>query len=136
MTVQITVIGLGQIGTSIGLALETQKERILRVGHEKRSEVAREAEKTGAFDKIINNLHAAVENADIVILAVHEDQIRGTLEQIAADLKEGSVVMDTSTNMVKVGAWAKELLPADRYFVTISPTINPHYMDTLRLGPG
>lgn len=135
MTVQITVIGLGQVGTSIGLALESQKDRILRVGHEKNMEYARTAEQMGAFDKIMHNLHAAVEQADIVILAVHEDQIRNTLEQIARDLKEGAVVMDTSTNMIKVGEWMKELLPPDRYFATISPTINPIYMDTLRLGP-
>ncbi len=135
MTVQITVIGLGQIGTSIGLALEPQKERILRVGHDRNMDISRQVEKMGAFDKIIHNLHAAVEQADIVILAIHEDQIRNTLEQIARDLKEGAVVMDTSTSMIKVGSWMKELLPPDRYFATISPTINPNYMDTLRLGP-
>ena len=135
MTVQITVIGLGQIGTSIGLALEPQKERILRVGHDRNMDISRQVEKMGAFDKIIYNLHASVEQADIVILAIHEDQIRNTLEQIARDLKEGAVIMDTSTSMIKVGSWMKELLPSDRYFATISPTINPNYMDTLRLGP-
>ncbi|MCE5208801.1 MAG: prephenate dehydrogenase/arogenate dehydrogenase family protein [Chloroflexi bacterium] len=135
MTVQITVIGLGQIGTSIGLALEPQKERILRVGHDRNMDISRQVEKMGAFDKIIHNLHASVEQADIVILAIHEDQIRNTLEQIARDLKEGAVIMDTSTSMIKVGSWMKELLPPDRYFATISPTINPNYMDTLRLGP-
>ena len=135
MTVQITVIGLGQVGTSIGLALEPQKERILRVGHDRKADIARQVEKMGAFDKIINNLHAAVEQADIVVLALHEDPIRNTLELIKDDLKEGAVVMDTSTSMIKVGSWMKELLPPDRYFATISPTINPVYMDTLRLGP-
>ena len=135
MTVQITVIGLGQVGTSIGLALEPQKERILRVGHDRKADIARQVEKMGAFDKIINNPHAAVEQADIVVLALHEDQIRNTLELIKDDLKEGAVVMDTSTSMIKVGSWMKELLPPDRYFATISPTINPVYMDTLRLGP-
>jgi prephenate dehydrogenase len=134
MTVQITVIGLGQVGTSIGLALEPHKERILRVGHDRHGDVTRQVEKMGAFDKIINNLHAAVEEADIVILAVHEDQIRGTLEQIASDLKEGAVVMDTSTSMITVGSWMKELLPPERYFATISPSINPQYLEGLHLG--
>ena len=82
MTVQITVIGLGQVGTSIGLALEPQKERILRVGHDRKADIARQVEKMGAFDKIINNLHAAVEQADIVVLALHEDQIRRCVDHL------------------------------------------------------
>lgn len=135
MTVQITIIGMGQVGTSIGLALEPQKERITRVGHDRRGENARQAEKMGAVDKVVGNLHAAVEGADIVILAIHEDQIRNTLELISPDLKEGSVLMDTSTSMVTVGKWAKELLPEDRYFATISPSVNPQYMESLQMGP-
>ena len=34
MSVQITIIGTGQIGASIGLALGEQKDMFLRVGHE------------------------------------------------------------------------------------------------------
>lgn len=135
MTVQVTIIGTGQVGTSIGLALESEKERITRVGHDRQMDSARQAEKMGAMDKVIGNIHAAVEEADIVILAIPEDQIRNTLELIARDLKEGAVVMDTSTSMVTVGKWAKELLPEDRYFATISPSVNPQYMDNLERGP-
>ncbi len=135
MTVQISIIGMGQVGTSIGLALESQKERILRVGHDRRADVARQAEKMGAVDKMIGNLHAAVEGADIVILAIPEDQIRNTLEQIATDLKEGSVLMDASSSMVTIGKWVKELLPAERYFATICPSVNPQYLDSLVIGP-
>lgn len=134
MTVQITILGLGQVGTSIGLALEPHKERIMRVGHDRRGDAARAAEKMGALDKVVSNLHSAVESADIVVLAIPEDQIRNTLELIAPDLKEGSVVMDTSVCMVTVGQWMKELLPQDRYFATISPSINPQYMQNLEAG--
>jgi prephenate dehydrogenase len=34
MTIQITVIGLGQVGASIGLALLDHKEKIFRCGHD------------------------------------------------------------------------------------------------------
>jgi prephenate dehydrogenase len=37
MPVQITIIGLGQIGVSMRLALASHKNAILRVGHNKRS---------------------------------------------------------------------------------------------------
>ena len=34
MTVQITIIGMGQIGASIGLALGEHKDLFMRVGHD------------------------------------------------------------------------------------------------------
>ena len=34
MTIQISIIGLGQIGASIGLALKDKKDLLLRVGHD------------------------------------------------------------------------------------------------------
>ena len=60
MTVQVTVLGLGQIGTSIGLALAKQKAQITRVGLDRETDTARKAEKMGAFDRISPNLRAAV----------------------------------------------------------------------------
>ena len=134
MTVQLTIIGMGQIGTSIGLALADHKEKIFRVGHDRKHEILREVEKMGAVDKIILNLHAAVEEADIVILAIPMDEIRKTMELIAPDMKEGSVLMDTSVCMTKVGEWAKELLPEERYFVSISPSLNPAYINEMGVG--
>lgn len=134
MTVQITIIGMGQIGTSIGLALADHTEKIYRVGHDLRKEFTRDAEKSKAIDKPIFNLHAAVEDANIVILAIPVDQVRETLELISDDLQEGSVVMDTSTCMVTTSEWAQELLPPDRHYVTINPSINPEYIGELASG--
>jgi prephenate dehydrogenase len=134
MTIQMTIIGLGQIGASIGLGLSEQKEKILRVGHDIKSDVMRKADKMGAVDKTAYNLHDAVDNADIVILAIPVDQVKDTLELIASDLREGSVILDASTNMISIGKWAKEYVPPERYFATISPTINPQYIEDFQTG--
>lgn len=128
MTVQITIIGLGKIGASIGLALAGETAQIHRVGHDKAPEIARKAQKLGAVDATFLNLHQSVENADVVILALPVDEIRETMELIAEDLKEGVVVLDTSTVKAATTAWAKELFQGERYFVTFTPTINPAYL--------
>ena len=70
MTVQITIIGLGQIGASIGLGLTKIKDQVTRIGNDRDPIIARQAEKMGAVDKISINLPSAVRNADLVILAV------------------------------------------------------------------
>lgn len=134
MTVQITIIGLGQIGTSIGLALKSQTNQLVRVGNDVSGQVARQAEKMGALDKVINNLHNAVEKADLVVLAIPVDEIRETLEIIAEDLQPGAVVVDTSPVKMAVTNWAAELLPPDRYFVSLTPTLNPAYLHETETG--
>jgi len=131
----MTVIGTGRIGTSVGLALVDQKEQIFRIGHDKSSENSRQAEKLGAFDKVIPNLYASIEKSDIIVLAIPVDEALETLKLIAKDIKEGSVVMHMSSNLVAACAQAKELLPAERHFVTLAPSLNPEYMSETQSGP-
>jgi prephenate dehydrogenase len=134
MPVQITLVGLGQIGASIGLALAEHKTIVHRVGHDRDLAIARRAEKLGALDKVMFNLPSAVRQADLVLLALPMDQIRETLEIIASDLKEGVVVMDTSPVKAAVVDWATELLPQGRYYVGLTPILNPIYLHEATAG--
>ena len=128
MTVQITIIGMGQIGTSIGLALAGKGDLLHRVGHDRQVSIAQKAQKLGALDRAEFNLPRSVEQADLVLLCLPLDQVRETMAIIAQDLKEGSVVMDTCTNKVAIAGWAAELLPAGRHYVGLTPVINPAYL--------
>ena len=123
MTIKVTILGMNRIGASIGLALASMKEQLVRVGNDREHGFARQAEKLGAIDKVVINLHSAVEDADIVILSLPVDEIRSTLEVIASDLKAGTVVVDTSPVKTAVMEWARELLPAERYFISITPSL-------------
>lgn len=128
MAVNMTIIGLGQIGTSIGLALANQGELVKRVGHDKDPRLMKQAEKLGAVDKSVANLPAAVRGADLVILSLPVDQVRETMAIIALNLKESAVVMDTAPVKEVVAAWAKELLPPGRFYVGLTPVLNPAYL--------
>jgi prephenate dehydrogenase len=134
MAVQLTIVGMGQIGTSVGLALADQTEVIHRLGHDREIRIARRAEKMGALDKVSINLPAAVEEADLVLLALPVDQIRETLEAIRDDLKEGVVVMDTGPAKQVVASWIGELLPEGRFYVGLSPVLNPVYLHDVDYG--
>lgn len=128
MTVQITILGLGQIGGSIGLALADQKELLTRVGHDLDIKVARQAEKLGAVDKVEVNLPKAVRQSEIVMMSLPVDQIRETLEFIAPDLREGAVVLDTGPAKEVVAGWAAQYLPEGRYYIGLTPVLNPAYL--------
>ena len=136
MTVQITIVGLGQIGTSAGLALAEHASLLQRVGHDKDPEVARQAQKMGAVDEVKFNLPSAVREAKIVLLSLPVHEMRATLETIALDLPEGAVVLDTAPVKEPVAMWAQEILPQGRYYVGLVPAINPQYLHRNELGVG
>jgi prephenate dehydrogenase len=134
MSVQVTIIGLGQIGASIGLALKAHNVDIYRVGHDKDQRVAKEAQKLGAVDEVKYNLPASVSNAQIVILALPLSAVRETLEYIALDLQERVLILDTAPAKARVAAWAKELIPPGRYYMGLTPAINPEYLHETEYG--
>ncbi len=128
MTAQITILGLGKIGASIGLALAGRSDQVARVGHDREPGITKQALAKGAVDRIFYNLPASVENADIVMLALPFNQIRDTVQVIAPCLQENAVVMDTSPVKKAVAEWMKELLPPNRHYVGLTPAINPLYL--------
>jgi prephenate dehydrogenase len=134
MAVQIALIGLGQIGASVGLALSNHKELVVRTGLDKDPAVARRAKQIGAIDRAESNLFACVEAADLVLLTLPMDQIQETLEFIGPALREGAVVMDTAPVREVVGNWVKEFLPSGRHYVGLTPIINPAYLHSIDAG--
>jgi prephenate dehydrogenase len=134
MPVQITIIGLGQIGASMGLALASYKDAILRVGHDKKTEVEREALQKGVADKMEHNLPNAVRDANLVVLCIPVSQVRETLGFIALDLKKGTVVLDTAPIKAGVQKWVKEILPEGCHYVGLVPAINPEFLHDFHFG--
>lgn len=134
MPVQITIIGLGQIGTSIGLALKSRGASVTLMGHDKDQRTAKAAQEAGAVDTYKYNLPDSVRDARIVVLAVPFADVRETLEVIAPDLQEGTLVLDTALSKGTVAAWAKELLPQGRFYVGIFPTIHPDRLHGIDYG--
>jgi prephenate dehydrogenase len=131
---QITIIGLGQIGASVGLALEQYKTSIKRVGHDKKPDVSKAAQTQGAVDEVNFNLPSSVREADIVLLALPLNEIEETLRFIGPDLKEGAVVMDTAPVKGVVADWAAASIPAGRSYVGLVPSVGPDHL--LNVGAG
>jgi prephenate dehydrogenase len=128
MTVQITIIGLGQIGTSLGLALKEHTDKIHRVGHDRVHNRAQQAKNLGAVDQLKTNLHNAVKDADIVLLALPLSEIKTTLELIGNDLRPGTVVMETAPAKAAVANWVEELLSPSCDYIGLLPTIHPAHL--------
>jgi len=135
MTIQISIIGLGQIGTSIGLAFAEQGDQILRVGHDKDRYAVNNAKTNNVVDKVALTLSGAVEKADIVILALPLQEIHAVIEHISQDLKEDSLVIDTGPIKAPVLKWVDEFLPEYCHYVGFTPVIGSNFLEELEYGP-
>jgi prephenate dehydrogenase len=120
---QITIVGTGCIGTSIGLALRQTQQPFYIVGHDKELNHANAARRLQAIDKTDWNLINACEQADVVILAIPMSGVEETLRALAPHLKQGCVVADTASLKQPVMHWAQALLPKTVSFVGGNPVV-------------
>jgi len=115
---RITVIGLGLIGGSLGLALKQAKGSELEIiGFTRRPETASEALRRGVVDKAEAQLSRAVAGADIVVIATPVMAERDILQKIAEHLAPDSIVTDTGSTKAQVMKWAKDYLPFSVSFI-------------------
>jgi prephenate dehydrogenase len=119
---RVTIIGLGLIGTSIGLALRANRRNNVEViGYDANTDVHNRSKKTGAVDRAEWNLDRAVRDSDLIVLAVPATACRELFEVLPPMLKDGATVTDTASTKRQVADWAAELLPGKVGYVGGNP---------------
>ena len=107
---KITIVGLGLIGGSLGLALKAGLPDVEIVGHDRDADVELKAQKMGAITRREHNLPRAIEGASIVIVATPITTMADVFKQIAPHLLTGALVTDTASTKAEVMRWAEEML--------------------------
>jgi prephenate dehydrogenase len=123
MTAKIGIVGLGQIGASIGLALKTRAGLPELVGHDREARTARTAEAMGAVDSIAGRT-GAVREAAIIFLCLPLSEMAETLKRIGPSLADEAVVFDTAPAKRPVMGWAREFLTPGRHYVGLVPAVS------------
>ena len=113
---KITIIGVGLIGGSLGLALKEKELNFKIVGVDKQ-EVIKKAIARGAIDEGTVNLEEGIEEADVVIIATPIKTILDLLPKISPFLKKECLVTDTGSTKVKIIEKANQVLPQDVHFI-------------------
>ena len=103
---KITIVGIGLLGGSLGLAIQRRLLAKLVCGYARRPVTIRECERIGAMDLATSDLLAAVSDADLVILCTPLAQMRPITQRLLPALKRGAIVTDVGS--VK-GSVVKEL---------------------------
>lgn len=121
--VQITIIGMGLIGTSLGMALRSADEKtaplgsVKVIGFDQDKKALSDARGRLAIDVIANSLSDAVRGSQIVVIATPVGAIEGVMTQLGALLSENVVVTDVASTKANVVKLAEQYLPAGVDFV-------------------
>src|SRR6202142_1008756 len=96
---KITIIGVGLLGGSIGLAVKRRKLVSPGgvAGFVRRTASLKDCEKAGAVDFATTDLPAAVWDADLVILCTPLAQMRSRVREMLPALKRGAIVTDVGS---------------------------------------
>ena len=94
---KITIIGVGLLGGSIGLAVQRRKLARQTAGFVRRAASLKDCERTGAVDFATTDLLAAVWDADLVILCTPLAQMRPRVREMLPALKRGAIVTDVGS---------------------------------------
>jgi len=113
---KITIIGVGLIGGSLGLALKENRPNFRIVGIDKQ-EIIEKAITRGAIDEGTVNLEEGIKEADVVILATPVKTILDLLPKIIPFLKKECLVTDTGSTKIQIVKKANKVLSKDIHFI-------------------
>ena len=106
---KITIVGVGLLGGSLGLAIKRRRLAKSVAGFVRRASSVAECEKGGAVDLATRDLREAVSGAELIILCTPLLQMRALVRRMVPMLKPGAILTDVGS--VK-GSVVRELEPA------------------------
>jgi prephenate dehydrogenase len=118
---RLSILGVGLLGGSIGLAVKAAGMACRVVGYGHRRETVERALEVGAIDESASSSKAAVAGADLVILCTPVGLFDRIMAEIASEVGEQTVVTDVGSTKRSVVALAERLLPHPAQFVASHP---------------
>jgi len=118
---RITIIGAGLIGSSIARAVvraDAETTLVLADGHEK---TLAEAETLKLADAYYVDVKRAVQDADLIIMAVPVGAMAGVAEKMAPSLKAGAIVSDVGSVKESVVNTVSPFIPSGVHLIPGHP---------------
>lgn len=99
---KITIIGVGLLGGSLGLAIKQRGLSKVVYGYVRRVSSAERCRELGVVDYATLNIEEAVAGADLIILCTPLAQMRSLYEMMAPYVKSGAIITDVGSAKMKV----------------------------------
>lgn len=119
---QITIVGLGLIGGSLGLAIKKRVgSSITVIGVDENPDTLKKAIEVGAVDCSTKNLMEGVKDADVIFLCTPVLQIIPSVEKMLPYLKQGAILTDVGSTKSYLATRLSTLLPVGVHYVSGHP---------------
>lgn len=118
---QVTIIGVGLIGGSLGMILRRKGLASTVIGVGRRIENLKTAVELGAIDRYVVDPKEGVKDADLVVLATPVDTYERHLKEWASCLKPGAIVTDVGSVKGELVELSERALPSGVHFVGAHP---------------
>jgi prephenate dehydrogenase len=128
----VSILGLGRIGASVGLALKASEFELVVIGYDEDRDTGRYAQEIGAVDKLNWNLLNAATAADIVVLTLPFKDLENTLKIIGNDIPAHTLIIDMGSIKAQGLNWAEMYLKRGHY-VGASPVLSADKLTDSRL---
>ena len=116
MKLKVTIVGLGLIGGSLGMAI--RKKKLARViGLTRDKSKAALAVKMKAFDYASTNIRGIIQEADIIFICYPMHLIVPEIQRIIQFVKPGAIITDVGSSKAVIVKEAERLMRKDVYFV-------------------
>lgn len=110
---QVTIIGLGLIGGSLGLAIKNLDKNIRVIGFDSDSDSINKAIELDAIDNTADDLVAAVKGSEIIFIAVPVGNVVPIAKKIIDHIDTGSIITDVGSTKMAIN---RELKDGSRNF--------------------
>jgi prephenate dehydrogenase len=133
-TINVSIIGLGRISASVGLALKRYnarkdaRQRFTVTGYDPLDAAVTAARNRGAVDATTRSALEAAANKDVLILALPYRDVQAAYRAIAAEVRAGTVILDLAPLKAPSQQWAAKYLKADTFAIGAAPVINSAYL--------
>jgi len=118
---QITIVGTGLLGGSIGLGLKAANVPARIIGVGRRTESVERARELGCVDQATTDLAKATADSQLVILATPLSAFPDRLEELARCTQPESIITDVGSAKQQVCDFASQCLPNPGRFVGSHP---------------
>ncbi|GGE05528.1 cyclohexadienyl dehydrogenase [Tsuneonella deserti] len=108
---RVTIIGLGLLGGSVGLAVAENLPDCRTSGYDADPDVRQRARERGLVDEVFDSPAKAVADAELVIFCVPVGAMEQAGAQISGALRAGTIVSDVGSSKAAVGEALRRALP-------------------------
>jgi prephenate dehydrogenase len=119
---KVTIVGVGLLGGSLGLALKKRRLVSEVAGYVRRRESVVECKKVRAVDSCTTDLREAVKDADLIVLCTPLAQMLPLIKEMRPAIKRGAIITDVGSVKATVVKQLEPLIAkASAHFIGSHP---------------